>query len=102
MDQNKNMKALMIIANAGFSEEIIEITREEGARGATIMNARGESALREKVMNITVDSEREIILCLVDEEAAESIMHAIKAKAGHGTPPNSICFAMPVDNVIGI
>lgn len=102
MDQKKTMKSLMIISNAGFSDEVIEIAREEGARGATIMNARGEGASREKLMNITVDSEKEIILCLVDVESAEQIMTAIKAKVGHGTAANCVCFTMPVDEIIGM
>ena len=33
-----NLKALYIIANAGFSNDI---ARLEGAKGATIINARG-------------------------------------------------------------
>ena len=53
----ENMKALFIVVNSGFAEEIIDIAREEGARGATILNVRGVGLNVKKIMGIPVDSE---------------------------------------------
>lgn len=96
------MKALYIIINAGFSEEAVLMARDCGARGATIINARGSSAVQKTIMGITVDSEKEIILSIVDCQTADKIIEAINAKIGVNTPANGICFTTPVEMAIGI
>ena len=97
MVQTGNTKALFIIVNAGHADDVIEIARSEGAGGATILNARGECSRHEVFMGITVDEEKEMIICLVDEPIDEKVMTAIKEKAGIKTAAHSICFTMPVE-----
>lgn len=93
----ENIKALFVLVNSGFSEEVIDLARKEGARGATILNARGVGLNIAQILGITIDSEREIVLSLVDGEMAERIMAAVKEKAGIKSPANGICFTLPVD-----
>lgn len=95
--ETANTKALFIIINAGFSAQVVEIAREAGAKGATIIHARGSGKHQASFMGMTVDSEREIVLSLVSETSVKPIMEAIKEKAGRDTPANSICFTMPVE-----
>lgn len=102
MEQNGGMKALFMIVNAGFAQDVIEIAREAGVRGATILNARGESGRHELFMGITVDSEKEMILSIVDGETADKTMAVVKAKAGIKTPAHSVCFTMPVEKMVGV
>ena len=102
MEHNGNAKALYIIVNAGFADDVMEIVREAGVRGATILNARGESARHESFMGITMDSEKEMILCIVGEGTSEKTMAAIKEKAGIKTPAHGICFTMPVEKMVGV
>ena len=97
-----NMKALIIIVNAGFADDIIDAAREVGVRGATIFNARGEGAHHESILGITVDTEKDLILCVVDEITADKAINVIKEKLGIKTPAHSICFTMPVDKIVGI
>lgn len=92
-----DMKALFIIVNAGFSAEVIEVARNAGAKGATILNARGKGKLHESFMGITIDTEKEIILCLIDSHIVNDVMAAIKEKSGRGHSANSVCFTMPVE-----
>ena len=97
--KDENMKALFIIVNSGFSEEIIDFAREEGAAGATILNARGVGLNIEKIMGITIDSEREIVLSVVKEEMARKIMAVVKEKAGIASSAHGVCFMLPVDEM---
>ena len=80
--EQSNMKSIFIIVNAGYSSEIIDIIREAGAKGASILNARGESSSHKVFMGITVDSEREIILCLVDESITDGVAGRGQGKSG--------------------
>ncbi len=93
----KELKALYVIVNAGFSSEIVEIARELGAGGATILNARGSAGKAQTFMGITIDTEKEIILSVVEREIAVKIMEAVKEKAGAGTQAHGLCFISPVD-----
>ncbi len=102
MDGLDNLKALFIVVNAGYTDTIMDIVRSEGAGGATVINARGEGARHELFLGITVESEKEIIMTVVEMETARRIMTAIKEKAGWKSSLHGICFIMPVDKIIGI
>ncbi len=93
----KELKALYVIVNAGFSSEIVDIARELGAGGATILNARGSAAKPKTILGITIDTEKEIVLSVVEKDIALRIMEAVKERAGVGTQAHGLCFFMPVD-----
>ncbi|MDR1906153.1 MAG: P-II family nitrogen regulator, partial [Clostridiales bacterium] len=95
--ETEKVKALFIVVNAGFSEEAVEIARECGARGATILNARGSAGVKYKLSGINYEPEKEMILSLVADDVAAKIMNAVHAKSGIGTPAHGICFSMPVE-----
>ena len=99
MENTDNIKALFIVVNAGFADEVIDLARAAGASGATIINARGEGALHKSFLGITIDSAKEMILSLVDKDTSEKIMASVKEKAGLKSPANGICFTMPVDRI---
>ncbi len=99
---NSNMKALYIVVNAGFAEEVVELIRSKGASGATIINARGISSLHKEIMGISVDSEKEVILTVTSSETADKIMEAIKQSAEFKSEAHSICFTLPVTKTVGL
>jgi nitrogen regulatory protein PII len=93
----KELKALYIIVNAGFASEVVQIARAEGATGATIINARGSVSKPKTILGITIDTEKEIVLSVVERDVAVRIAEAIKAKAGVGTAAHGLCFFVPVE-----
>lgn len=101
MEKNK-MKALFIIINAGYANEIVNLLRESGAKGATILNTRGEDTMHRSFMGITIDSEKELVVCVVEEDIALKSMKLIKEKMGRESTASSVCFTMPIDTMIGI
>lgn len=100
--ENNKMKALFIITNAGYADGIVKLLRESGAKGATILNSRGEDTMHRSFMGIAIDSEKELIVCVVDEETALKAMKSIKEKMGMETTSNSVCFTMPIDTLVGM
>ena len=102
MEDNTEMKALYVIANAGYTDEIMDIVRAAGGTGGTIVHARGEGSHHRSFMGITIDHEQEIIICITDSNTAERIMEGIKEKAGWKTDVHGICYVMPVDRIIGL
>ena len=91
------LKALYIIVNAGFAGEVVDIARSLGAKGATIINARGSVANRKTILGITIDTEKEIVLSVIEKEVAIKIVEAIKEKMGVGTNAHGLCFFLPVE-----
>lgn len=98
----KDIRALHIITNAGFADEVVAIARETGASGATIMSGRGEGPRYEVFMGITLDSEKDLVLCITEKAVAQKAMQAINEKAGRKTPAHSICYTTPIDQMIGV
>ena len=93
----QELKALYIIVNAGFASEVVDIAREAGATGATVINARGSVAKPKTILGITIDTEKEIVLSVVEKDIAVKITAAIKEKAGVGTAAHGLCFFLPVE-----
>ena len=93
----KELKALYIIVNAGFSAQVTEIARSLGSTGATIINARGSVAKPKTSLGITIDTEKEIVLSVVEKDVAVRIAQAIKEQAGVGTAAHGLCFFLPVE-----
>ena len=102
MDSIANMKALFIVVNVGFTEEVLALAREMGVRGATIMGARGESTYHESILGVTVDVEKDMVMCIVDNEIAEKVITVVGEKAGVDTPAHAVCFTLPVDKTVVI
>jgi len=96
------MKALYIIVTAGFAEQVVEYIRSVGATGATIINARGVSALHKEIMGISVDREKEIILTLTNAETADKIVKAVSQNEAFKSEAHGICFTLPVLKAVGI
>lgn len=96
-------EVIFCIVNQGFSEEVMEAARDCGARGGTVLNARGTAKVEaEKRFNITVTPEKEIVMILSQVNIKEQILHAIYTKCGLNTPGQGIAFSVPVDEVVGL
>lgn len=92
-----DLKALYIIVNAGFSSQIVDLIRDCGGGGATILNARGSFGKQKSILGITIDSEKEIILSILNKEIADNVVEMVKEKAGVGTNAHGVCYYLPVE-----
>lgn len=100
---NNNYEAVFCIVNDGFSDAVMDAARACGARGGTVINARGTAkAEAEKLFNISIQPEKEIVLILVNKEDKEKILHSIYQNVGLNSPGQGIAFTVPVDQVVGI
>ncbi|MDE7162039.1 MAG: P-II family nitrogen regulator [Anaeroplasmataceae bacterium] len=96
-------EVIFCIVDAGFSDSVMSAARECGARGGTVLNARGTAREdAEKLFNISIQPEKEIVLILVNDEIKDDILHAIYKNVGLNTPAQGIAFSLPVDEVVGL
>ncbi len=100
---SEKYEAIICIVNSGFSETVMAAARECGARGGTVINARGTAKEEtEKLFNISIHPEKEIVLILVDLEIKDAILHAIYKSIGLNSEGQGIAFSLPVDEFVGL
>ncbi len=100
---DKQHQVIVCIVNNGFADEAMDAARAVGARGGTVMSARGTANIEaEKAFQIQIQPEKEMIMIIVSEDIKEDVMHALYRSVGTHTPAHGIAFAMPVDGVVGI
>ena len=96
-------EVIFCVVNAGFSESVMDAAKEFGARGGTVIRARGTAnSESEKLFGITIQPEKEIVMILVPSDIKDDILHALYREVGLKTPGQGIAFSMPVDNVVGL
>ena len=96
-------EVIITILNRGVSDLVMDAAREQGAKGGTILTARGTAAKKlETSFGFAVSQEKEIILILTTKEEKNAIMTAICKSAGLNTQGKGITFSLPVDEVLGV
>ena len=81
----------------------MDAAREQGARGGTIIHARGTGNHEiEKRYNLVITPDKEMIIILVSEDIKDNILSAVYKAAGLGTDGQGIAFSIPVENVVGM
>jgi len=102
MDEIKN-DLIISIVNQGYSDELMTVAREAGARGGTILNTRGLTKNKMvKLFNISIQDEKEVILMLTSREARTPIMQAVSRAFGVNTQADGTIFSLPVDEVMSL
>ena len=100
---NYEYEVIFCIVNAGFSDAVMDAAKEFGARGGTVIRARGTAnSESEKLFGITVQPEKEIVMILVNSDIKNDILHSLYRSVGLNTPGQGIAFSLPVDNVVGL
>lgn len=98
-----NHEVIFAIVTSGFAEEAMEIAREQGVRGGTIMNARGVAREKEAAFfGITVHAEKEILMMVVEKSIRDNVLNALYQKFGMGKKGQGIAFSLPVSDVTGL
>ena len=98
-----NHEVILCIVNNGFSEAVMDAARDAGARGGTIIHARGTANKKaEEFFNISIQPEKEIVMILVTADIRDAVLHALYKEVGLKDPAQGIAFALPVSNVVGL
>ncbi len=99
----KMYKAIIAIVERGLAESVMDAATEAGARGGTIINARG-SGMHEtsKLFAMEIEPEKEIVLIISEARQAGSITNAIRDKMQIDEPGRGIIFSADVSKAVGL
>ena len=101
--KTNNHEVIFAIVDAGFDEDAMDVAREQGVRGGTIINGRGvarEDALA--FFGIPLHSEKEILMMVVEKSIKDNVLNALYKEMGMGKPAQGIAFSLPVSDVAGM
>lgn len=99
----EKFEVIIAFVNSGFSDLVMNAAREEGARGGTIVHARGTgTAEMEKKYNIIITPDKEMIMILVNDKIKDKVLSAVYKAAGLGSDGQGIAFTLPVEDVVGL
>ena len=94
---------LVVIADQGYTELIMDAARSVHAAGGTVLHAKGTGTEKaEKFLGVSLVAEKELVIIVVKREQKNEIMQAIMEKAGLGSPAHAIAFSLPVTSTAGM
>ena len=76
--KTNNHEVIFVIVNSGYAEDVMDMARELGVRGGTILNARG--VVKEDAaafFGITLHQDKEILMMVVERDLRDKVLNAI-------------------------
>ena len=99
---NYDYELIMIIANQGATDQVMDAARSAGARGGTVIHGLGTGSKNaEKFYKVSIAAEKEVILIVSAASQKAVIMKAIIEQAGPDTKAGAIAFSLPVSELAG-
>ena len=94
---------LVVIANQGYTDMIMDAARVANAPGGTVIHAKGTGTEKaEKFLGVSIAAEKEMIFMVARKEGKNAIMKAIMEKAGIHSEARSVVFSLPVTETAGM
>lgn len=94
---------IIVIANSGHINDVMDTAREAGADGGTVIHAKGTGAkIADKFFGVSLAEEKEVIFIAEVKRKKAAIMKAIAEKMGPSTPAGAISFSLPISEIAGL
>ena len=94
---------IVVIANQGYIELVMDAARGAGAYGGTVIHAKGTGMEQaEKFMGVSIAAEKEMIFIVAKKDQKNDIMKAVMEQAGLDSKAKAIVFSLPVTDTAGL
>lgn len=101
-EKKEQFEVIYAVLNVGFADQAMIAAREAGAKGGTIIHARGSSNIGvDKKYGITLTPEKEILMILAKTDIKDAIIKAIY-ESGMKENHKGIVFSLPVESTAGL
>ncbi|MDI9518482.1 MAG: P-II family nitrogen regulator [Erysipelotrichaceae bacterium] len=94
---------ITIIVEKGNAEDVMDAAKKAGAKGGTIVNARG-SGIHETttLFNMEIEPEKEIVLIISKKEETDPIVNKIQEDFNIDEPGKGIVFIQDINKAYGL
>ena len=103
MERDITHELIVVIANRGHTDQVMDAARSAGAAGGTTIHAKGTGTeLARKFLGVSLAAEKEIVFILASEADRKPIMKAVMTQAGTHTKAQAVTFSLPVTDLAGL
>ena len=102
-EKKDGFDVVAVVMEQGYTNLVMDVARKAGARGGTVISARGiaEDEVKQ-FFGIEIQAEKEIVFLVVKGEEKQEIMTDIMKAVGMKTKSHGIVLSLPVSNAIGL
>lgn len=94
---------IVVILNEGYSDMVMDAARSAGARGGTVLHAKGTGTSgAPKFFGVSLAEEKDMIYIVATAKEKAAIMRTISRDAGADTKAGAVCFSLPISQVEGL
>ena len=92
-----------VIMERGYTNVAMDAARKAGARGGTVISARGiaENEVK-RFFGIEIQAEKEIVFLVVKSEEKQAVMTELMRAVGTRTRSHGLVLSLPVSGAIGL
>ena len=103
MEMDGQYEMIQVICQDGYSEDIMAVARRAGAKGGTVVNARGTSTEQDvKFFGSPLVPEKEILMIVMEKSRAEAVRKAISQMEILNKKGMGIMFPVPVRDFVNL
>jgi len=101
LDKKGKNSLILVVANQGHTDEIMNTARAAGARGGTILRSRWAGPEdTEQFYGIKVQAEKEIVAIVASAETRNAIMETVNRKHGLKTEAGAMICSVGIDQMV--
>lgn len=100
-----HFKLIIALTEDSITDKIVDAARAKGATGSTVIaSAHGDGLeVTKTFLGLNLESQRDVILLLVEEHMSREILEAIEETGGFEAAPGSgIAFSIDVEDAVGV
>ena len=102
MNDTPKFELIVAIAEKGQTDLVMDAARAGGARGGTVIHAKGTAgAGTQTFFGVSIAEEKEMLFIVADVDAKRDIMRSIMQQAGANTDARAVVFSLPVSEACG-
>ena len=98
----ENTELIVVICERGHTDAVMDAAREAGARGGTVIHAKGTGSQYAKFFGLSIAEEKEMIYIVSTTEKKAPIMKAIMDRSNADPEAHTITFSLPVTDTAGL
>ena len=98
-----NLFAFVLFVPEENENHAVDILKEAGATGITILNGKGlRRNDRKTFLGLGLERKESLLLCVVEKQLATRILKSVKVKLKLDLPGGGLAFSLPLGSVVGI
>ncbi len=96
-------RKLTVIVDRGMADDVMDIARQAGVQGGTILHGRGAGAeIATKLFGVEIEPEKELVIILTPDSLVDQVVRAVSQGLNLDKPGKGILFVEPILETRGL